>query len=298
MFVNSFSTHTVYIMVKTKHPDLLIILIWATLNIIFALNPVFNVNFFRKILELPMILFVPGYALTAAIFPGKSQSGPVERIALSFGLSTVITPLVFFSGNYIPELRLFPIFLVISIFTIIFVIIAAYRLGNLNDDEKFAISFKKNLNASFQDSDVPKGRSDKFLTYLLIFLLVIGIGMVVFVVITPKMGEKFTEFYILGPSGKAGDYPSNLIYGSPVSIRTGVVNHEYTSVNYTIKAALNASVLTETQFNLDNNGIWEDNLTIVPDKEGRNMKLEFLLFKDNNFTAPYRELHLWVSVSR
>jgi uncharacterized membrane protein len=39
-------------------------------------------------------------------------------------------------------------------------------------------------------------------------------------------------------------------------------------------------------------------MIFIPDKEGTNMKLEFLLFKGDNFTLPYRELFLWVNVTK
>ena len=37
--------------------------------------------------------------------------------------------------------------------------------------------------------------------------------MTAYVIITPKEGEKFTEFYILGPNGTASDYPTELKVG-------------------------------------------------------------------------------------
>ncbi len=38
-------------------------------------------------------------------------------------------------------------------------------------------------------------------------------------------------------------------------------------------------------------------MIFVPYKKGTDLKLEFLLFKDDNLTAPYRELHLWVNAT-
>lgn len=51
--------------------------------------------------------------------------------------------------------------------------------------------------------------------------------MTVYAVITPKEGEKFTEFYVLDPNGKASDYPTNLKVGEEGEVIIGVVNHEY-----------------------------------------------------------------------
>jgi uncharacterized membrane protein len=34
-----------------------------------------------------MIFFIPGYALIAALFPGKADIGGIERVILSFALS-------------------------------------------------------------------------------------------------------------------------------------------------------------------------------------------------------------------
>lgn len=32
-------------------------------------------------------------------------------------------------------------------------------------------------------------------------------------------------------------------------------------------------------------------------KQGTDMKLEFLLFTESNFSSPFRELHLWVNTT-
>jgi len=54
----------------------------------------------------------------------------------------------------------------------------------------------------------------------------------------PKQGEKFTEFYILGPGGKAEDYPTALKAGETGTVTIGVVNHEYRDMDYTLDVLL------------------------------------------------------------
>jgi uncharacterized membrane protein len=61
---------------------------------------------------------------------------------------------------------------------------------------------------------------------------------------------------------------------------------------------LEENILTDTWFRLNHNETWEQNVTYIPEKIGENMKLEFLLFKEDNFTAPYRELNMWVNIGK
>ena len=56
----------------------------------------------RIILGLPFILFLPGYTLTAALFPRRTDLGSIERVALSFGLSIAVVPLIGLILNYTP----------------------------------------------------------------------------------------------------------------------------------------------------------------------------------------------------
>ena len=48
----------------------------------------------RIVLGLPFVLFFPGFVLNLALFPGKEGMGGIERMALSFGLSIAVVPLI------------------------------------------------------------------------------------------------------------------------------------------------------------------------------------------------------------
>jgi uncharacterized membrane protein len=48
---------------------------------------------------------------------------------------------------------------------------------------------------------------------------------------------------------------------------------------------------------LQNNETWERPVTYILNNTGDRQKLEFLLYKEGNFTGSYRDLHLWVNVT-
>ena len=58
----------------------------------------------------------------------------------------------------------------------------------------------------------------------------------------------------------------------------------------------NETILNE-DMTLEHNQTWEKPVSYRLNKTGDFQKLEFLLYKEGNFTAPYRDLHLWVNVS-
>lgn len=137
---------------------------------------------------------------------------------------------------------------------------------------------------------------EKVLTYVLLGALIACIGGVVYIIVTPQEGEHFTEFYILGPGGKAADYPTELVEGENGEVIMGVVNHEWEAENYTAALKLDNQVLrTIDGIRLEHGENWIEPVTFTPEGTGENMKLQFLLYKDNLENA-YRDLHLWVSV--
>ena len=273
-------------------------LIWTILTIVFVITPFLSDIFLRTLLGIPMVLFIPGYVLISALFPKKDDLESIERMALSFGLSIAVVPLLGLLLNFTFGIKVIPILLILCFYTIVLIFIAALRREKLPPEKRFNIPYDHVYEGIYNEMKANRGKSELILIGGLIFSIAMVIGMIFFIIDTPKIGERFTEFYILGPEGKAENYPVNLKYQNPVTIPVGIVNHESTSVNYTVQVALDSQVITDTWFRLNNSEAWEKNITFAPDKEGTGIKLEFWLFKEDNFTAPYRELNLWVTVTK
>jgi uncharacterized membrane protein len=292
------------LMTEKKVPsDLLIVMGLVIFTDIFVLTPGLSETIARNILGLPLVLFLPGYALIAALFPAKSDLDGIERLALSFGLSIAVVPLIGLGLNYTPwGIRLIPILISLSVFTIAMCGLAYFRRTKLPYAEAFSVPFKETaLSLKADIFEKPGSKTDKALTIILILSILLSVATLIYVVVTPKEGEHFTEFYMLGPQGKAENYPTNYTLGGSGTVIVGVVNHEYRPVTYTMQMKLENKSLNLPEklqrINLANNETLEEPLEITPPFEGRNMKLEFLLFNETDKNVPYRDLHLWINVN-
>ena len=78
---------------------------WILLLLVFL----FPSNILRIIVGIPFLLFIPGYTLLSAIFTKKEGMSGIERVALSFGLSITVVPIIGLVLNYTPwGIRLYP----------------------------------------------------------------------------------------------------------------------------------------------------------------------------------------------
>jgi len=122
--------------------DLILVVISTLLTVAFVLIPVLNQTPVRTVLGILLVLFLPGYSLIAALFPRRGDLDSVERVALSFGLSIAVTPLIGLVLNYTPwGIRLDPILVGLAGFTLIMCLISHLRRRSLSDDEKFIVAF-------------------------------------------------------------------------------------------------------------------------------------------------------------
>lgn len=270
--------------------DLIIIII---ANLALVPMVVFTTGVLRIALGLAFLLFFPGYTLIAALFPKKQSLGGIERIALSFGLSIAVVPLIGLILNYTPwGIRLYPILISLTVFILAMSGVAWYRRRSLTEDERFKVSFE--IGSPFW-----KGQSvvDRVLSVVLVLAIVGAIGTLGYVIATPKVGERFTELYILGLQGKAEAYPTNLKLGEKGKIILGIVNHEQEEMNYQVKVIVDGTEegvkiwledeneeltpIANNTINIEalaNEGKWERNLLFEPLQKGERQKLEFLLF--------------------
>ena len=120
--------------------DLAFVILLTLLCIPFVLIPPLNESPVRILLGLPLVLFLPGYSLIAVLFPGKDDLDGIERVALSFGLSIAVVPLLGLALNYTPFcIRLSPVLFVLSIFTVSLAISAGVRRSMIPEKDRFVV---------------------------------------------------------------------------------------------------------------------------------------------------------------
>jgi len=123
---------------KNYPADIIICLAWS-----FATIPaiILDLKAIRIVLGLAFILFIPGYVLVFALFPKRDDIDVIERVALSFGLSIAVVPLVGLALNYTPwGIRLQPILASLISLVFIFSAIGWYRWKNLPIKDRFQVS--------------------------------------------------------------------------------------------------------------------------------------------------------------
>ena len=79
-----------------------------------------------------MILFMPGYALVESLYPRGDELSPLERLALSIGLSLAIVPLIGLVLNYTPwGIRFIPIVISTNVVTVALLTTALIRKARI-----------------------------------------------------------------------------------------------------------------------------------------------------------------------
>lgn len=273
-------------------------------------------------LTLPLGLFIPGYCLIAILFPKNDEITFMERIMLSIGVSIAIVPLIGLILNFTPwGIRLDPIVISLTAFSFVLILFGYYKRTILPADERFVIPIRAIAGILRRDVVKPEGAGvDRFLNLILILVVLASVLGTVYVIVAPKEGEHFSEFYLLGENRTLSGYPDQIITGQVYPMFIGVRNEEKRDVSYTIETWLVLARFDNTtntsriiamepndrlSFTLGNNEttIVPYNLTVR--KTGYN-RVEFLLFDETSpgyeivgtdrINASYRNLHIWVTI--
>ena len=282
--------------------DLLLVAGLVILTDIFVLVPVLSESLIRTALGLPLLLFLPGYALIAMLFPEKSGLEGMERIALSIAMSVSVVPLIGLAlGQTSWGINEIPLTTSFSGFTLDMLLIEYIRRSRLPADRAFEVSFRT-LAFNLISGAEPRSKTEKSLRIILALFFLILIGTGAYVVLVPQEKNPYTEFYILGTNGMANNYTTQYIQGESGNYTIGIANHEYKTMNYTMEVRLENKSLPLPEnlqhIKLDHNTTLEEPLKITPPFEGNNMKLEFLLFNETEKNVPYKDLRLWINVKK
>jgi uncharacterized membrane protein len=169
---------------------------------LFVLAPVLRETPVRIVLGLAFVLFVPGYAFVAALFPERG-SGPTvneggecdedaalagdgdaaeergidgtERVALAFGTSIAIVPLIGLVLNFTPfGIRLVPILASVSLFTLACAAVGARRRWELPPEERLAVPFREWYAGARAELFAPDSQTDVVLNVVMVASIVLA----------------------------------------------------------------------------------------------------------------------------
>lgn len=330
--------------VRELPADLAAVLLVTGVTLVVTLAPVIRETPLRVVFGLPFVLFLPGYALVAALFPeagggpssedtGDGEAGDgdgrdggidgVERVALSFGLSIAVVPLLGLVLNFTPfGIRLVPVLVSVSLVTAGAAAVGARRRQLLLPEERFRVPYREWYAGARAELFEPDSRWDAALNVLLVVSVLLAVSSVAYAVAVPQQGESFTEFYLLTETEDgelvADDYPTNYTVGDSRPLVVGVTNQEHEPVAYTVVVELQevqlrgpngTEVVVDRATELDRYAVsLADNETdqravdVRPARAGQRMRLAFLLYRgeppaDPSVETAYRETHLWVNVT-
>ena len=311
--------------------DLVVVLAVYVLAAVAIFIPALSRTPLRPVFGFVFAVFVPGYVLVAVLFPrhrpkqrGTAPStGPqsgglgwVARVVFSFGASLAVVTLVGLGlGATAAGIRPVTLFVTLSGLVVPGVALAVYRRRDVPANRRVDRSLARGLERGLGGVFSPKTTRDAVMNVVLLAVILSSSAVVIYG--GPPQGGQTTEFALLsqGEDGEfsAREYPSTLQRGEPREFSARVGNHEGTRVNYTVVVLLRelgpdnrtvvaTSELDRFQRTVGNNETWRLDHSVVPDRTGRTLQLQYLLYKGTTPDPPspqlaYRELHLWVNVT-
>lgn len=268
-----------------------------------------DIEAMRIVLGLPFILFFPGYTLIAAFFPKKSDFAIIDRLVSSFGLSIAVVILVGFVLHYTWNIQLNSLLLSLTSFIVAMSAIAWYRKRGIAAEERSPLSLNFSMNKQWNST-----KPDRVLSIILV-LVVIGIlGLTGYLIANPRIGERYSEFYILGAEGDADLYPRTIILDNngnvsrveyshvlkqdvvleaicperevvevadnAARIIVGITNRERETMSYVVEVIFRGMLYEVIgPVELAHGENWEEEVGLVLQEPGGNQKVEFKLFR-------------------
>lgn len=250
----------------------------------------FSSTVLHIVLGLPFVLFLPGYVLVSALYPRQSILSGAERVILSFALSVAVVPLIGLALNFTSwGINLYPVLIGVAVFILAASVIAGFRRYRLPAGERFEVAWRFNWLA-WLGAD----RRGRVVNIVVGVSILLAVSSLVYAIAASRLGEKYTEFYILGLSGKAADYPTRLKVGEEGKVLLNIVNHEQQEVSYRVEVTVSGVKNREVgPIVLQIEEKREQEISFVPEASGEKQKVEFVLLMDGE---PYHTLHLWVDV--
>ena len=247
----------------------LVALTAATLVVVFLAEYVPFSSVVRLAVGLPFLLFAPGYAVVAVLYPRSRPSGtwsgprksarpdeaaadpahpggltPVERFVLSVMASLVVVALVALAADGTPwGIRAGPVATGVGAVTLVALAVAAWRRLSVPPESRpgdtgDVAGAVGSLAGTVRNSS----RGTTVLNVAVAASVVVALAVVAVPPFGPPASEQFSEYQLLteGEDGApvATDYPTELVAGEEASLLVRIENHEGRQVEYMVVVQL------------------------------------------------------------
>jgi len=302
----------------TELSDLVAVSVITAITLAATVSPVDGL--LLAAVAIPFLLFVPGYALIAALFPARESTYQqhrligLERILYAVVASICLAVIVGVNLDFTSwPIRPVPVVSALAAVTLLSTLIALYRrIVSGPEATKSAVQFNTGSNSRTQSTDggVQLG------SVVVAVAVLVALISVTFVAAQPQRGETYTEFGLLTENDgtlQADGYPAEMVLGEASELYFTVTNREQQQTNYVVVVQLtrtaptgdpieNARLDTYSE-TISPGETWQERHTVTPVLEGERLRLTYLLYQGGVPEQPtvdnaYRETHIWVDVTQ
>lgn len=245
------------------------------------------------------VFVLPGYALTAALFPRRDVApvhssysfsiGGVERLVLSVGLSLAIVPLVSISLSLLSvPIALTSVIGSLGGLILVTTLVAAARTYSSPPQERFSLPL-----GWLRRGNGAGVSWNKFTVSFALILLLAGAGLTAAIVGSGD-GDTFSELAIHSPDEDgellAAEYPDSLTLDESETLHVEIENQEQRSVEYTVVVLLDSvdssdGVVDRNELDRFHVELDHGDRTVVehelePTRTGESLRVSYLLYVD------------------
>lgn len=294
------------------------ILVVATALVTLAVSPGTTPRF---VVALPLLFFLPGYAVVALLFPAvgdlslRETGETTVRFALAFGTSITVLALTVVVVGGVTELGLVALVEALAVATLFVAQIAAIRRIRLPQHRRYRAGVTRNVRGAIDGFVHDRSRVGMISALFLVVGMLVAGGALAFAVAQPPDAHEYTEFYV-GTEADDGTVstsalPETVTVGESVPMVAGITNLEDAPQDYGVVAQLQVlddggqvverEDLASFDASLDAGENWEHDHAIEPSITGEELRVQYLLYRDDVPETPtadsaYRELHVWIDV--
>ena len=255
-----------------------------------------------SLLALGLVILVPGYLIVLFRFPANRDLELSKRTILCLGLSALLAGLVSLVLMLTPRgLQPASLATILSLLAIFLNAISYIRFST--QPRKGLVSRSRRGNPLTKIlSGIPgvriRGRRRRTPFLPLALVAVLFVAAIAFAVSLNhgSSGEGATSLEVFWPREALNSQSEPLKMGGELEAIARIINGEKSSTNYTLKLKLNNSTLFTKDLNLGYNETWQGRLGFTLGGSPGLQRLEMQLFREGDFSKPYREVNLGVNL--